>query len=697
MRTNEMTSSSTRPARALLAALASLGAAAAAAQPAAAPRPREADQQTIVVTASRRAQEVALAPAAMTVIPAAEIERLPADDYGDLLRNVPGLNVAQTSVRDINLTGRGSTSTLANTQLVLLDGRSVYLDFFGFVMWDLLPIQASEIERIEVVRGPGSAVWGANAMAGVVNVIGRRPKDMAGTTVLVGTPYASVVHAAHSDLIDVGYKISAGYFEQPAYDRPTGTIPGSNPPQTYPDYDNEGTEQSRVNFEIDWGLGDDAYVSVAAGYAETDGILHSGIGPFDIDKGSNLSYVKSDWNRGSWHVGASATMLDGDAVNLLTRGADGAPLPLSFVSDAYTLDASNTSELGLRHVLTYGASYRTTKFDLGIAPAADDRDELGAFLEDEIRLGRSLRWVLGARYDDIDPLADAVVTPRTSLIFSPSPVHSFRVSYNEAFRTPSAINGYLDVTILQQLGPFFVPADADGNPLLGEERLEAYEIGYVGTFDNQLQLSAAVYRNEIADSIDFYVRDVYGPANLPTPSATLPAAIVPCFLFAPGAGPAACPFAGLAGLVPSDYSYRNIGTTMNRGVELSLERATGDWSWFVNLSWQDDPEIGGGVDAVEINVAPAWRANLGLAHDSGKRFWNVGVNYQDEAYWADVLFARASTPSFTQVNAAFGWRFASDKVTLKLVAQNLFDEDVQQHIFGDIIGRKLAGQVSIEF
>jgi outer membrane receptor protein involved in Fe transport len=384
-------------------------------------------------------------------------------------------------------------------------------------------------------------------------------------------------------------------------------------------------------------------------------------------------------------------------MNLLTHGADGAPLPLSFVSDAYTLDGSNTSDVGERHVLTYGASYRTTKFDLGIAPAAEDRDEYGAFIEDEISLTERLRWVLGARYDDIDPLEDAVVTPRTSLIFSPSPVHSFRVSYNEAFRTPSAINGYLDVTILQQLGPFFVPADADGNPLLSEERLEAYEVGYVGTYDNGLSFGAAIYRNEIEDSIDFYVRDVYGPANLPAPSAALPGVVVPCFLFAPGTGPAACPFAGLAGLVPSDYSYRNIGTTLNRGIELSLERSAREWSWFVNLSWQDEPEIGGGIDAVEINVAPAWRANLSLAHDSGKRFWNVGVNYQDEAYWADVLFARAATPSFTQVNAAFGWRFSGDRVTLKLVAQNLLDEDVQQHIFGDIIGRKLAGQVSFEF
>jgi iron complex outermembrane receptor protein len=657
--------------------------------------PVQAGVQTIVVTASRKEQELIHAPAAITVIGNEEIEQAAADDYGDLLRNVPGLNVAQTSVRDINMTGRGSTSTLASSQLVMLDGRSIYLDFFGFVMWDLLPIQAQEIERIEVVRGPGSAVWGANAMSGVVNVIGRRPRDMVGTTVVVGTPYASIVHAAADD--DFGYKISAGYFEQDAYDRPTGVIPGSVPPQTYPEFENTGTEQSRVNVELDWDTGDDGYISVAAGYAATDGILHSGIGPFDIDSGSNLSYVKSDWNHGNLHVGASASFLDGDAVNLLTRGADGLPLPLSFDTATYELDASNDSQLGERHTLTYGASLRATKFELDIAPAADDRDEVGGFIQDEIMLGDRVRWVVGARYDKIDPLADAVLTPRTSVIFTPTPSHSVRVSYNEAFRTPSAINGYLDVTILQQLGPFFAPADADGNPLLVEEHLDAYEIGYVGTFGDGLLLTAAVYRNEIDDSIDFYVRDVYGPGNLPAPGATLPAAVIPCFNFVPGTGPAACPFGGLAGLVPSDYSYRNLGHTVNRGVELSLERAAGPWTWFANVSWQDDPEIGGGIDSAEVNVAPTWRANVGLGRDSGRMFWSATVNYQDEAYWADVLFARASTASFTQLNAAVGWRFVDDRVTFKVVAQNLFDETVQQHIFGDILERKLAGQVSLEF
>jgi iron complex outermembrane receptor protein len=437
--------------------------------PGAPAQPFQGGLETIVITASRTEQQLSTAPAAMTVISASEIGLSAADDYGDLLRNVPGLNVAQTSVRDINMTARGSTSILANSQLVMLDGRSIYLDFFGFVMWDLLPIQADEVERIEVVRGPGSAIWGANAMTGVVNIIGKRPKDIAGTTIVVGTPYASVVHAAVADAFS--YKLSAGYFEQPAYDRPTGVIPGSVPPQSYPTFENEGTRQQRANFELEWGLAERGSISLSGGYAATDGILHSGIGPFDIASGSNVSYIKADWNDGALHVGVDADFLDGDAVNLLTLAGDGGPLSFSFVTDTYHLTAPNTSQVGERHVLTYGADVRTNDFALGIAPAASDKDENGIFLQDEIRLGERVRWVVGARYDDVDPLADAVFTPRTSLLISASPTHTFRVSYNGAFRTPSVVNGYLDVTVLQNVGPFLLPSEADGNAMLAEERL----------------------------------------------------------------------------------------------------------------------------------------------------------------------------------------------------------------------------------
>ena len=91
------------------------------------------------------------------------------------------MNVIQTSARDFNLTTRQATSTLNNSQLVLVDGRSVYLDFFGLVLWDFVPNPTSgDIKQIEVVRGPASVVWGANALSGVVNVITKSPRENPG-------------------------------------------------------------------------------------------------------------------------------------------------------------------------------------------------------------------------------------------------------------------------------------------------------------------------------------------------------------------------------------------------------------------------------------------------------------------------------------------------------------------------------------
>ncbi len=652
--------------------------------------------ETIVVSASRSEQRLADAPAAVTVLSSASLEQLPWDDYGDLLRTVPGLNVAQTGVRDVNVTARGATSTLSTSQLLLLDGRSMYLDFFGFVMWDLLPVQPAEIDRIEVVRGPGSAVWGANAMTGVVNVITKRPKDMVGTSVVVGTPYANLVHAGVSGKL--GYRVSGGYFEQSTYDRPRGVVPGSVPPQTYPDFENRDTKQRRVDARVDYDLSDTSYVSVAGGYADTAGILESGIGPFDIARGSGLAYLKADWNTGTAHVGFYGNFLRGDATNLLTLGATGNPLSFHFTTDTYALEMSKSSAVGGRNTLTYGADLRKSHFELGIAPAASVREERGAFLQDELRIGERLRWVLGARYDDVDPLDKAVLTPRTSLLLSLAPSHVLRFSYNEAFRTPSVVNDYLGVTILQQLGPFLVPADTHGNPGLGRERMKAYEVGYVGTLDNGMTLTASIYENVTRDSIDFFVQDVYGPANLPVPGPTLPATVVPCFLVEPGTGPAACPLAGLGDAVPSAYSYRNVGKTVDRGVELSVEHGAGPWHWFANLSWQKAPRISGpNIDRAGLNVAPEWRANFGLGQDGQRLFWNAAVNYQSEAYWADVLYARGDTAAFTQVGATLGWRFPGDRLQIKGIGQNLLDAHVQQHIFGDILSRRLEAEMSYRF
>ena len=139
-------------------------------------------EEQVVVTASKIEQQLVNAPATVSVVTADVIASTPSTNYAELLRGVPGVNLAQTSARDFNITMRGASSTLATSTLALLDGRSLYLDFFGFVAWDLLPVNPNELRQIEVIRGPASAVWGANAMNGVVNFISKTPRELNGNS-----------------------------------------------------------------------------------------------------------------------------------------------------------------------------------------------------------------------------------------------------------------------------------------------------------------------------------------------------------------------------------------------------------------------------------------------------------------------------------------------------------------------------------
>lgn len=689
--------------------------------PAAAPATEDTNQlddremaevtDVVVVTASMYEQELTEAPAAVTVITANDLESIPASDYGDVLQNVPGVNIAQTSARDVNVVARGASNTLATSQLVLLDGRTLYLDFFGFVMWDFLPINPREIKQIEVVRGPGSAVWGANAMTGVVNLITKTPREMAGTSITlgggeVGTLFGGITYANAGD--KSAFKISASYYEQDAYDRPTGFIQGTqNPPLNplgtpYPQFQNSGTEQPKLDIRFDYDSSESSTWSFSGGYAGTDGIMHTGIGPFDIDSGTTMSYFKVDWTKLAQRFTFFTNILDGDATNLLTIDPTTLmPVAFDFASDTYDFSYNDTRILGEKHILTYGGRFRQNEFDLSIAPAADERQEYGVFLQDEILFSDKVRWLIGGRWDDIDPIG-SVFSPRTSLLISPTSEQTFRISYNRAFRAPSMINNFLDLFIIGQVitlpsppfppgvPPFPLVNRVIGNPLLTEEQMDAYEIGWVGDFGQAL-VSVAIYRNEVTDSIDFFTAANYSAAN-PPPGWPLPPQFVPPNTF------------------PAVLSYRNIGEVVEQGFEFALQyRFSQALRMFLNYSWQDDPEVTG-IDQVPypppngplidgVNVAPESRFNFGLGYDGGQFFANGNVNYWDEAFWTDVLSSSfwGFTDAFTVVNLGTGVRFGDGKYTLSVSATNVLDEDVQQHVFGDILSRKVMGTLHLNF
>ncbi|MEM9593399.1 MAG: TonB-dependent receptor [Acidobacteriota bacterium] len=645
--------------------------------------PSDTVEEVIVVTASRSEQQLLEAPASISVLDSRQIEAIPSSNYGDVLRNVPGLNVAQMSNSTIQITGRQATQALPNSQLVLLDGRTLYLDHLGFVAWEFLPVDARELDRIEVVRGPGSAVWGANAMSGVINLITQSPRQLVGTSVLIGggelgSLFGGITHAGVRD--NLAYKVSGGYRQQDAYDRPTGLIPGTQ--TVYPAFDNRDIEQPRLDLQLEVTRGDTLW-NFAGGFAESNGNIHTPVGPWTFEDGSGVSYLKADWDRHGMHFGAYINSYDSTSVSQVSIDSAGNPITSVYALDAFHFDFNDSSTIGDRHFLSYGASLRHIDFEITIAPG-DSRDEMGIYLQDEIQLGDRVKWVVGARWDDNDPVGSEV-SPRTSLIFAPSSRHSLRVSYNQAFRVPSQLENFISMTAGTLLplptGPYIVPTRLIGQPDLVAEELEAFELGWTGRF-GKTQWSVAAYRNEVENAIDFFPGAFYSSAN-PPPDWPLPPQLLD--------GP-------LAGLLEI-FTPMNIGTITNEGLEVAVDaRLTSQWSWFVNYSYQAEPEVEQ-VRLQDVNIPPEHRFNAGIDYRGESFFGSATVNYSDEAVWTDVLDARfyGTTDAYTLFNISAGVHLAKDRCDLTIKGHNVFDEEAQQHIFGDIIGRKVTAELLFRF
>ncbi len=672
-------------------------------------------EEQVVVSASRTEQQLVNAPATVSLITTETIQNSPATNIGDLLRAVPGVNVAQTSARDINITSRGATSTLSTSQLALVDGRSVYLDFFGMVMWDLLPSNPNDIRQIEVIRGPASAVWGANAMTGVVNIITKSPRELAsqaGTALTIGlgtfdrdTEGAGersagslfYVNGSHAEAVNDrwAFKLSAGYFTQDPLPRPTGTIPNAfNTP--YPPYINEGTSQPKFDARVDYDVAGGGTVTMSGGVGGTEGIILTGIGPFDIASDTRMSYFTTRWVRGGRRVAFFANLVDGNAANLLAQGVDLQPLPLDFLSNTFDVEATDVKAIGTRHVLSYGGNFRHNTFNISLAPNGDDRNEGGGYLQDEIFLGDHFRWVIGGRLDKFSSIDDAVFSPRTTLLVKPAPSQTFRVSFNRAFRAPSFINNNIDTTILNQvdlrplnpaLGQFSFPIHATGNLDLKQETMTAVEVGYTGVIRNRATVTAAVYWNHTDDGIYFTRSGVYTAAN-PPPGWPLPPAVLT--LLASRVPPV---------VLPSDFTYLNLGSIDDRGIELGVEAAVNRYlNVFTNYSYQWEPEVEG-FPITEINLPPNNRFNAGFNFSYSRFLGNFGVSYTDDAFWQDVLDERFAgrTEAYTLLNGGIGVRWAGDRLVTSLKFNNLANDEVLQHIFGDIIKRQVVGELRFSF
>src|SRR6185503_11684663 len=295
-----------------------------------------------------------------------------------------------------------------------------------------------------------------------------------------------------------------------------------------------------------------------------------------------------------------------------------------------------------------GGNIRRNNFDITIAPAAENRTELGAYVQDEIFFDK-VRLTVGGRVDKFGNLDDPVFSPRLAAVFRPVDDHSIRVSFNRAFRSPSVINNYLDIAIvnpidLRAIGiaqPFPLVVKAVGSRLpigttpqaeLTEESITAYEVAYTGSLGGKTTVGAAFYVNDHDDNINFVQlannADPYTAAN-PPPGWPLPPAVLTLLasrgIFLPRTA----------------FTYLNLGPIREKGVELSLDQRINTFvSGFVNYSWQVNPTV---IDSStpfpsqELALPPTNRFNIGVNFDTDRFLGSATVNYSDKAFWTDVL------------------------------------------------------------
>ena len=725
-------------------------------------------EEVVVVTASKVETTLINAPATMSVISGTTVQDAPSQNFGDLLRSVPGLNVTQTSARDVNVTSRQATGTLTNSQLVLLDGRSVYLDFFGLVLWDFVPTNPADIKQIEVVRGPASAVWGANALTGVINIITKSPREAEGFGATLtggifdrsvgsrsgdgdGKSFGGNFSIARAPNEHVSWRLSAGYFDSDAYSRPQGKVPKVPNPfdptfivggGTYPPdrdvvggYPNNGTKQPKADLRVDQDFTNGGRMTYQGGYSGTTGIVHTGIGPFDIQSGSYLGYGKLQYTKGALKVAGFANYVNADAPNELARGSDGRAVVLGFKTQTYDFEVGHSTVLGGKHLLTYGGNARRNAFDITLAPNSEDRNEFGAYFQEEYFVDR-FRLSGGLRIDKFGNLEDPFISPRISLMFKPLANHSVRVSFNRAFRAPSDINNFLSQEVLspapvdlRPLGPllpaalrpavatpFFLVVNNVGNLNLKAQSLNAYEFAYTGSVGNTT-LGLAVYQNDMDDDINFTNLTTlpralalanglqfYSPTNpargltVTGQPITLPAVLMGVLASIPAQ------FGGPIFLPSVASTYLNFGPIRQRGIELSLEHQfSNQLNGYANYSYQNTPKIlNPSSDQIrypvtEVNVPAKNRFNAGLNASTKRFLGNAQVSFVDSAYWQDVFNPEFAgfTDSYTLVNATVGAKWANGKVVTSLKGTNLLNQTVQQHTYGDILKLGVVAEVRV--
>lgn len=447
----------------------------------------------VVRGASRAPERVVEAPAAVATVSPQVLENTSVTGQAPLVfQTVPGVDVVQSGVNDFNVNTRGFNSSLNRRMLILQDGRDLAIAFLGSQEWNGLPIPLEDLSRVEVVRGPGSALYGANAFSGVVAMTTPTAREIPGTKLtLAGGELSSfrgdLRHAGVLSEGRMGYRVNFGYTTSDSWTR-SRTAPGDIVEEYEPATDEPVTPMTPEahalsgqtvdpatrealgeadmlrsiygSGRLDYYAGGGVFTAEGGAARTENEVLVTGIGRVQVLKAlkpfARLNFAHDRFNLMAYWNGRNSLepqrALASPFTPVTCKPYDGAactPGQLDEKSNIFHAEAQLNQNFGEMGRLVVGTSFRNTRvntFGTLMDLANDDRsDEIySAFGQFEYRVMPQIRLVAAARFDD-GSLFDGQFSPKGAIVFSPNESHAFRVTVNRAFQTPNYSEFFLRV------------------------------------------------------------------------------------------------------------------------------------------------------------------------------------------------------------------------------------------------------------
>jgi outer membrane receptor for ferrienterochelin and colicin len=627
------------------------------------------EEETVSI-ASRYEQPISQAPSNVYVITDEDIRHSGATDLPTILRRVPGIEVMQVTGADFNVSIRGDNQLNANKLLVMVDGRSIYVDMQGGLSWKNIPVTLPEIKRIEVLKGPASVIYGFNAFDGVVNIITKSPHESKGTTIQfgggeLGTISSAAVHAGIYGKL--GYRLSFGHDQN----------------TQWRNRDTSAFQNNKVHIQTDYAVTADSKIRLSGGWADAN--RHDGP-VFNLQTPSTpltQSFADVTYERPNFYIRGWWTRNDltADLImhpflnNLLQEVNQFGERSLAFQTNTYNLETQHSLDLWSNNRLIYGANYRlNTVSGNGVANDSQE-NRFGLYVQDEWRFTDRIATTAGVRYD-LNSFINPTISPRVTLLYTIAPEHTLRATVSIAYRPPTLFERESIaqfVTTLPPPLPSPAPSSLLGSQTLKPEQIVSYDLGYQGWwFRHRLRVRADLFFNHISDLINFVT-------------------------------------------VGTTRTFSNGGVADIYGGEVGADFLATQWlSGFVNVSYQ---QIGQTFVGAGRRGGPAWKVNAGLRGE-----WDNGlsgeatVHYVTTATYPVIETYQILAPfgatvpnsrvnGYTLLNLRGAYKFWKQKASggylrdaeVAVSAFNSLNDTHKEHPLGDTIGSRVMGWLTVRY